>query len=106
MPQKNTESAPQQKNDPNQTTTDQCYHSHIQSDDTNSRRNARTSTRKTANQLGPIDPFFRAKVCTIYVNKYQSRGNGATNTTLASQQETDSKKEFKDGGSPPPQRST
>ena len=49
------------KNDSNQTTINQWYHYHIQSNNTNSQHNARTFAVKTANQLGPVDPFFKEK---------------------------------------------
>ena len=99
-------SAPQGRKKSSQTTIKQCYPYHVQSNNINCLHNAEPSTKKTANQLGIVDPFFSAQVRNFYVNEYQHKGDSATKTHLASRQEIDSREESKEGGSPAPHRWT
>ena len=99
-------SVPQGKQNSSQTTIRQCYPYHVQSNDINCLHNAEPSTKKTANQLGIVDPLFSAKVRSYYVDKYQHKEDSATKTNVASQRDIDSREETKEGGLPPPQRWT
>ena len=99
-------SVPQEKKNSSQTTISQCYPYHVQSNDINYLQNAETSTKKTANQLGIVDPLFSAKVREYYVDKYQHKEDSATKTNVDSEQDIDSREETKEGGLPPPQRWT
>jgi hypothetical protein len=99
-------SAPQGRKKSNQTTIRQCYPYHVQSNNINCLHNAEPSTKKTANQLGLVDPLFSAKVRSYYVDEYQHQKKGATKTNVASQRDIDSTEETKEGGLPPPQRWT
>ena len=67
---------------------------------------AEASTKKTANQLGIVDPLFSAKVRKYYVDKYQHKEDSATKTNVDSERDIDSREETKKGGLPPPQRWT
>ena len=95
-------SSPQGEKNSSQTTIKQCYPYHVQSNSTNFQHNAEPSKKKTANQLGIVDPNFSAHVRNYYVNKYQHRGESATNSPLACKEEINSIEECKEGGLPPP----
>jgi len=87
-------SSPQEKKNPSQTTIKQCYPYHVQSNSTNFQHNAEPSKKKSANQLGIVDPNFSAYVRNHYVNEYQHRGDN--------KQGIKSVEECKEGGLPPP----
>ena len=87
-------SSPQGKKNSSQTTIKQCYPYHVQSNSTNFQHNAEPSKKKSANQLGIVDPNFSAYVRNHYVNEYQHRGDN--------KQGIKSVEECKEGGLPPP----